>query len=261
MKHFNDNYDTRSTTFLGGEPFLHPDILLILRDARALGMSVAICTNGFKISRKLENCPGLIDDLRVSIDGLGKAHDLIRRRTGSFDACVETLRTAKTLKIPTSVTHTLTATNADDLPGLTHFLAGLGVSYLKLHRLRNIGFASTDPSLEPTSDQLNMIAQLVPGLRRTAGVDLIVDGDLLGDTFEMSADQQLRTVPTVLDHVELNPDGNIYLSCKAVGDAEKAAFHYDRDTDTVSYRPTATDELTLTTPQVVYYQIGAAASS
>ena len=59
--------------------------------------------------------------------------------------------------------------------------------------------------------------------------------------------------PTELDRIEIQPDGRLYISCKAVG-ADSNAFMYDKVNNCVRYTPTNDDELASSTPQVHYVE-------
>lgn len=49
-----DEYGTEAVTLLGGEPFVYRDLAQVVRYAkRDLGMQVEICTNGYRIERRL----------------------------------------------------------------------------------------------------------------------------------------------------------------------------------------------------------------
>ena len=82
-------------TLTGGEPFAHPDVLGIVRDARALGMTVTLCTNATLIE------PGTLDAfadlggvmLNVSLDGFSReSHGRFRGAPESFEVTREALR-------------------------------------------------------------------------------------------------------------------------------------------------------------------------
>ena len=79
-------------SFSGGEPFVHPKILELLEYAFSLGAKVQMVSNGTLIREKhlelLEN----LDCLTISIDGTEKAHDYIRRREGTYQRSLKTLR-------------------------------------------------------------------------------------------------------------------------------------------------------------------------
>ncbi|MDQ0985970.1 molybdenum cofactor biosynthesis enzyme MoaA [Streptomyces sp. V2I9] len=49
-----DEYGTEAVTLLGGEPFVHRDLAQVVRHAKEeLGLRVEICTNGYRIERRL----------------------------------------------------------------------------------------------------------------------------------------------------------------------------------------------------------------
>jgi radical SAM protein with 4Fe4S-binding SPASM domain len=82
-------------TLTGGEPFAHPDIVQIVADARAAGMSVTICTNATLIA------PDVLDELvalgsvklNVSLDGFSSTtHGKFRGVPASFDVTKATIK-------------------------------------------------------------------------------------------------------------------------------------------------------------------------
>lgn len=82
----------RDYYFTGGEPFLHPDILLLIRRTLALG-PLTILTNGMlldpPIARELADifrASVMSLDLRVSLDGITAAENDPIRGKGTFEA-------------------------------------------------------------------------------------------------------------------------------------------------------------------------------
>ena len=79
--------------FIGGEPFMHPDLLEMLREAKRPGMKTEVITNGFGITTsKIDECSDLIDGLYVSLDGKREIHNRMRQNPKSFDFAVDTLK-------------------------------------------------------------------------------------------------------------------------------------------------------------------------
>jgi MoaA/NifB/PqqE/SkfB family radical SAM enzyme len=247
---FKADYGIGTAVFLGGEPFLHRDIVPILTDAKGLGLRTEVCTNAFRAAAKLARCAGLIDDLRVSVDGLAGTHDELRA-AGSFQDCLAALRTAATLGIPASVTFTLTSLNATELPALAGLLAMTGMRYIKVHRLRAVGFAADNAWLEPNAQQLAKAAVDAAEIERETGVRVLMDADIGPDACRAGHGGGLT-----LDRVEIQPAGQLYISCKAVGDASNA-FIYNAATNRVEYRPQDRDEVAVGRPQVVYLSAAA----
>jgi MoaA/NifB/PqqE/SkfB family radical SAM enzyme len=72
--------------FAGGEPFLHKDLLEIIKFSNELGFRTNIATNGWMLTKKV--CKTIIESnlsiIVFSIDGLNNIHDEIRGQKNSF---------------------------------------------------------------------------------------------------------------------------------------------------------------------------------
>lgn len=79
-------------SFSGGEPFVHPKILELLEHAFSLGVKVQMVSNGTLIREKHLELLSQLDCLTISIDGTEAAHDHIRRREGTYQRSLKTLR-------------------------------------------------------------------------------------------------------------------------------------------------------------------------
>jgi len=84
-----------SVTLTGGEPFIHPDIIEIVRLLRNVNIGVGICTNGTLISRDQMETLARIGNvhLNVSLDGFRpESHGKFRGDETSFTKTIETIR-------------------------------------------------------------------------------------------------------------------------------------------------------------------------
>jgi radical SAM protein with 4Fe4S-binding SPASM domain len=82
-------------TLTGGEPFAHPDLCTIIRDARSLSMSVTICTNATLIEDQvLDDLAALGGvQLNVSLDGFSAtSHGKFRGAPASFEITKDAIR-------------------------------------------------------------------------------------------------------------------------------------------------------------------------
>jgi len=84
-----------NVTLTGGEPFIHPDIIEIVRSLKNAGIRVGICTNGTVISQqymeKLVEIGGI--HVNVSLDGFSpKSHGRFRGDESSFFKTIETIQ-------------------------------------------------------------------------------------------------------------------------------------------------------------------------
>lgn len=88
-------------TFLGGEPFLHPDLCAMAEHARKSGLQTAVVTNGTVITQAIAEkvvCDELFDILIFSLDGPQSVHDRIRGRNGIFKASTDNIRFIQKLR-------------------------------------------------------------------------------------------------------------------------------------------------------------------
>lgn len=70
----------------GGEPFLYPDLIPLLRHIKRRSMTVTVNTNGLTLASHAEALAEMgIDVLLVSIDGARQTHDKVRGLEGAFD--------------------------------------------------------------------------------------------------------------------------------------------------------------------------------
>ncbi|MCX5342673.1 radical SAM protein [Streptomyces atratus] len=241
-------YGTEAVTLLGGEPFVYKDLAQVVRYAKQdLGMQVEICTNGYRIERRLTEIAPHLDLLRVSLEGIGSTNDHIRK-FGSYQSALSALDIARGLGVRTGATMTVTSRNIDEVLPLARTLQHYGVEQLKLHCLRPVGNAADHPELLVTDpaayvrlrDQLQT-AQLT--------IEVIVDEDLS----EHGAPEICVPAggPKQIERIEADPRGALTMSCKAVG-RDSHAFWYDKLADHIAHRPSDNDELTLAVPDVVY---------
>ena len=72
-------------SLFGGEPLLYPDIVPLIREIKARGLTCTIITNGGRLEPLAEELVDTgIDSIAVSIDGPAERHDAIRGRSDSF---------------------------------------------------------------------------------------------------------------------------------------------------------------------------------
>lgn len=248
---FATQYGLKSVTLLGGEPFIHPGLESVLSFCKDSKLETEVCTNGYRIQPILRRVAPLLDHLRVSIDGLEQTHDTIRRK-GSFAAALQTLRTAKSLGVFSSVTTTVTSINVGEIYQLAATVKAAGVSVMKLHQLRLVGNANQHPDLLCDDVLLQTLSSQVQRIHDELQMAILLDDDLDSGDCIISPDQQVETFE--LERIEVQPDGAMYVSCKAVG-SDSNAFWYDKPSGEIVYQPTAHDEISRGAPQVQYVKV------
>lgn len=95
-------------TFSGGEPFLRPDIVEMVKASYDICQPkiITIPTNSLlgaefisgKVKRICEACPKTDIVINLSLDGVGGRHDKIRGREGNFEKVIATYKALRELK-------------------------------------------------------------------------------------------------------------------------------------------------------------------
>ncbi|MEU7147038.1 radical SAM protein [Streptomyces sp. NPDC045456] len=81
-------------TLTGGEPFVHPELLLVVEAFRTAGMDVGLCTNAtLATDEHIEALAGMGVHANVSLDGFAaESHGKFRGNRASFDTTVATVK-------------------------------------------------------------------------------------------------------------------------------------------------------------------------
>jgi Fe-coproporphyrin III synthase len=185
--------------------------------------------------------------LRVSLEGIGSTNDHIRK-AGSYQSALSALDLARQLGVSAGATMTVTSRNIGEVLPLARMLEHFDVGQLKLHCLRLVGNAAAHPELLVTdTTAYARLREEIQAAKLT--VEVIVDEDLSED----GAPEICTPAggPVEIERIEADPRGALTMSCKAVG-KDSHAFWYDKVADHIVHRPSATDELHLVVPDVVY---------
>lgn len=121
----------------GGEPFLHKDIVEIVRTVhnRVPNARMVISSNGFLttlIEERITEILKFFPDIRVgiSIDGMQEMHDKIRRIPNGFNKCVATIDMLKRVGVKNiRIAFTVTTHNVGDLPKVYNLAREKGVDF------------------------------------------------------------------------------------------------------------------------------------
>jgi radical SAM protein with 4Fe4S-binding SPASM domain len=117
-------------TFSGGETFLRPDLLQLLRHARGLGLAVTLFTTGTLLRE--EQLPELaklyLRGVEVSLYSADPTvHDAITQKRGSHSKTLAAVRRLRAHAIPVAIKCPLMQANADSYAGLKELAAQLQV--------------------------------------------------------------------------------------------------------------------------------------
>lgn len=140
---------TREITLIGGEAYLHPGLLPLVRRLSELGIRSGIQTGGWAVTPQL--CAELrAAGLRVmgfSVDGTEATHDRLRAKRGSHAAALRGLDNARAAGLAVSVN---TQVNQLTLPVLREtgeLFRDLGVTHWRCQLTVPMGRAADEPDL------------------------------------------------------------------------------------------------------------------
>ena len=126
---FSQKAAQTNLVLLGGEPTLHPDLHLAVKEAGHLKFkSITIDTNGFLFHDILEKItPDDLDFLSFSLDGATQnTNDLIRGK-GSYDAVVSGIQKARKKGFSCSMIYTVSDKNIHELDQMPALVQELGI--------------------------------------------------------------------------------------------------------------------------------------
>jgi len=115
--------------FLGGEPTLHPDLYLAVKEAKRLGFkSITIDTNGYLFHNILEkiSCDE-IDFFSFSLDGATRQTNDSIRGKGSYDKVMEGIQKACARNFSCSMIYTVSDINIHELELMPDLVKNLGI--------------------------------------------------------------------------------------------------------------------------------------
>ncbi|MCA9651251.1 MAG: radical SAM protein [Myxococcales bacterium] len=163
----------REVVLIGGEAYLHPGFLELVRALAAAGVSPTMTTGGKGITPELARAmaeAGLVR-VSVSIDGLAPTHDRMRASRGSFARATAALGHLREAGIRIAANTNLNRLNRDDLEPLYEHLRGQGIGSWQVQLTAPLGRAA---------DRVDMILQpwdLLDLLPRIAALKLRARGD------------------------------------------------------------------------------------
>ena len=201
------------SSFLGGEPTLHPDLPAAVEYARNLNFgSITIDTNGYLFHDIISKVgPDEVDYFSFSLDGATiDTNDRIRGQ-GSFDTCIAGIRKAKSMGFATSLIFTASNANIHEVDRLPPLLRDLGIDRFFL---QIIGLRGRSAKRKQTRDQrqalqidrsqwLNIIPRVA---RRIAefGISVTYPKVFLGP------DEKFECAGLVADNYFVFPNGRVY---------------------------------------------------
>lgn len=175
----------REVVLIGGEAYLHPGFLDIIRALREAGIRPTMTTGGRGITAALawEMGKAGLHSVSVSIDGLEPTHDLMRASPGSFRSATEALGHLRKAGLRTAANTNVNRLNLGDLEELYAHLKAQGIRAWQIQITAPLGRAADRPAmlLQPW-DLLDLVPR-VAALKKRAFEEariVVMPGNNLG---------------------------------------------------------------------------------
>lgn len=124
----------RSLHITGGEPFISPTTLPLLRETQGIGLSTSVLSNGLRIPVVAKKEPELLRRLsvaQISLDSMvGSDHDLRRGKSGAWAQAMQAIDTLRELHVPIEISCTVDNENSRNVSDLAVFARSIGASLI-----------------------------------------------------------------------------------------------------------------------------------
>jgi radical SAM protein with 4Fe4S-binding SPASM domain len=139
----------REVTLLGGEAYLRPDWLELVRAIRAHGMECSMASGGRGIDRVRAQgaAEAGLSSVSISLDGLGPTHDRLRGLAGAYRAGLAALVNLREAGVPVAVSTQINRLSTPDLEPLLETIVAHGVHGWQLMLTVATGGAVDEPEV------------------------------------------------------------------------------------------------------------------
>jgi radical SAM protein with 4Fe4S-binding SPASM domain len=139
----------REITLIGGEAYLRPDWLEIVREIRAQGITPTMTSGGRGIDADLASdaaAAGLAG-VSISLDGVAETHDRLRGVKGSHARALAALEHLRAAGIPVTVNTQINRLSMPELPEVLETLAVYGAHSWQIQLTVPMGRAADEPEV------------------------------------------------------------------------------------------------------------------
>jgi MoaA/NifB/PqqE/SkfB family radical SAM enzyme len=236
---------------LGGEPTLHPDLYLAVKEGRRLQFkSITIDTNGYLFHNILEKItPREVDFLSFSLDGATQnTNDAIRGK-GSYYTVLAGIQKARERGFTCSMIYTVSDKNIHELARMPALVKGLGIDRFFIQVIGMRGESSASSSSDPLPRVLQVSKdswlEIIPKVAEKIASQGIV---VTYPRVFLSTEEEFQCAGNVAKNFFVFPNGRVY-QCPICEDFPLHS-HEIRDNRLVaSPRINETDLFKLTIPE------------
>jgi len=140
---------TFEVVLIGGEAYLHPGFLEVVRGLVARGIRASMTTGGRSVTPQLARAvkDAGLHTVSVSVDGLEVTHDLMRASKGSFASATAALEAFHSVGLRTAANTNFNRLNQHEAEALYEHLRQLGIRAWQVMLTTPIGRASDRPAM------------------------------------------------------------------------------------------------------------------
>jgi MoaA/NifB/PqqE/SkfB family radical SAM enzyme len=191
----------------GGEPNMNPDYLNLVSYLSSGGMNVGTVISGWGMDAvKIRFLCRHADTIQVSLDGsTEEIHDSIRRRKGSYQDAVNSIRLLSDAGKRPMVATSLVKKNAQDFPKLYELCCKMGVYELRSQYLANVGRAKDGECEFADKEDYEAIKKFVDEVKSNPGPTKVSFSD---PTIHITNGYKLGYCSLV----RITPEGNVGIS-------------------------------------------------
>lgn len=182
-------------TLMGGEFFLSPHWEEVCARLIQNGIKVSPLTNGLLLTEKnLLKLKDLgINNVSISLDGIGETHNYLRGVPNMFDRIIKNLNRAQQEGFITGIVSAVSSVNLNEVPQLYEYIKELGITVWQIQIVEDIGYANQNNQLKLNLEDVYQLAKYVAKFRREKNDLQILLGDNVG--FYTSFEPMLRDRP------------------------------------------------------------------
>ena len=158
----------------GGEPLLRNDLFEIMKEAKSMGFHWGMVTNGYLLNKesvkKLKDAG--METATVSIDGIGKTHEELRRMPGSYKRAIDGIKllAKENFVKHLQITTTVSKKNIKELEQMYIEFSKLPLHSWRVMNVDPIGRAEDSKDLLLDDDEFKTLLDFIKQKRKEKGL-------------------------------------------------------------------------------------------
>ncbi len=158
----------------GGEPLLRKDLPSIMKKAREMGFHWGLVTNGYLLDKDVvkELKEAGMETVTVSIDGIGKTHEDLRKMPGSYERAINGIKllAEENFVKHLQITTTISKKNIQELDEMYKEFSKLPLDSWRVMNVDPIGRAEDNKDLLLDDDEFKILLDFIKQKRKEKGL-------------------------------------------------------------------------------------------